>query len=62
MSEMRSDANCDDQNPRYMVELNLITQLRSAATKTEGDIGTLSVPSAQMYLSISWFDSRQFVG
>ncbi|KAE8368840.1 hypothetical protein BDV27DRAFT_30341 [Aspergillus caelatus] len=41
MSETRSGTNCDDQNPCDMVELNLITQLRSAATKTEGDVGTL---------------------
>ncbi|RAQ71420.1 hypothetical protein COH20_003622 [Aspergillus flavus] len=46
-------ADNDDQNSVYMAELNLVTQLRNAATETEGDVGIQSVPRDQTYLYVS---------
>lgn len=50
-------ADNDDQNSVYMAELNLVTQLRNAATETEGDVGIQSVPRDQTYLYVSSLNS-----
>ncbi|KAE8381094.1 hypothetical protein BDV26DRAFT_289794 [Aspergillus bertholletiae] len=38
MSQSRLSANCDDQNPAYMAETSLVTQLRITATEAKGDV------------------------